>query len=144
MAARTAAHSQEEVIMKASAPMFAVRLDLQGYVDFANWITQNDRYKDPPGTLKPAIEAKLQALGAEVYEECDGGHRAFNAATDKVQPHRDQSHNLNISLPVEICRDPNGDIDFDYLVAYVQAIKLASDQDGARALLGMYFLSRCR
>jgi hypothetical protein len=125
--------------------MYAVKLDLAGYRQFAQWITQNDRYKDPPGQLKPDVESQLQSLGAEVYEECEGTGRNFDS-TDKVVPQRDSNKNLNIALPVEICRKDDGSIDLGYLESYVTELKDSSIsvQDGAWALLGMYFLSRCR
>jgi len=124
--------------------MYAVRLDFQGYIEFANWMTDTNRYKTAPGPLSNQIAVKLQSLSAQVYDDCSGPQRPFNAGTDHVVAHADHAHNLNVSLPVEICRDANGDIDYDYLISYVQDIKAASDADGARALLGMYFLSRCR
>jgi hypothetical protein len=134
-----------EASMASKPKMYAVKLDLAGYRDFAQWITNSDRYKDPPGSLKPLVEAQLQAQGADVYEECDASARKFNA-TDKVIPQRDSGRKLNISLPVEICKKSDGSIDLGYLETYVTELKDpgVSVQDGAWALLGMYFLSRCR
>jgi len=132
--------------MAKKPKMYAVKLNLQGYREFAQWITNNDRYKQPPGTLKTDVETQLQARGAEVYEECDEPSRAFSAAQDKVIPHRDSGKQLNLSLPKEICRKADGSIDLGYLETYVTELKdpSVSVEDGAWALLGMYFLSRCR
>lgn len=129
--------------MQAKRPMYAVRLEFDKYIEFANWITSSDLYKTNGTSLDDDIQNKLIALNAQVYEHCEDASRPFDAS-DKVKTHHDNGKKLNISLPVEICRDEYGDLDVGYLEDYVQSIKAASDRDGALALLGMYFLSRCR
>jgi len=129
--------------MQAKRDMYAVRLEFDKYIEFANWITAADLYKSTGPGLDGNIETKLIALNAQVYEHCEDPSRPFDAS-DKVKTHHDGGKKLNISLPIEICRDTSGDLELGYLEDYVRAIKAASDQDGALALLGMYFLSRCR
>ena len=69
-------------------------------------------------------------------------------ANDKIKVEIDHGGNkqYRISIPAKICEKANGEIDIDYLRQYVTEIKnpATSIDDAAYALLGMYFLSRCR
>ena len=129
--------------------MYAVKLQFDEYVNFGQFMTQKvashgneRRYKIKRVDLQNQIEDWLDGK-AEVYSDCDGSHHTFDKSNDKVQCDKDQQKKTCVSIPVEICED-GGNIDLAYLKDYVGKIKGATDEDGAWALLGMYFLSRCR
>ena len=131
--------------------MYAIRMPINDYIDFAQWIVEKDpqhgnerRYKLGKNPLEGLIEDKLDTLKAQVYLDCDGSGSDFDKNQDKIKTERDKQKRLNVSIPVEICEKNDGSIDIGYLEAYVRDIKTQSDADGAWALLGMYFLSRCR
>jgi hypothetical protein len=134
--------------------IYVLKLTFDEYENFAQWITSVDpndpqgrrRYQLPPGTLKPDIETKLNNYPAAVFEKCNQGPRNFGPQ-DNVVTHRDPGANkvTNIAIPANICEDPPGTIDLGYLEGYVQDIKNEPDNSKcAWALLGMYFLSRCK
>jgi hypothetical protein len=131
--------------------MYAIRMSVDNYINFAQWIVGRDpshgnerRYRLGKNPLEGLIETKLQDLSAQVYTDCDGSGSKFDKSQDKIKTERDKQKRLNVSIPVEICEKANGDIDIKYLEDYVKDLKLKPDADGAWALLGMYFLSRCK
>lgn len=133
--------------------MYVLKLTFLQYQEFAQWMTSvvdpatgKMQYEEPPGTLKPAIETKLSNYPAAVFEKCNQGPRDFGPQ-DKVVTHRDPGANkiTNIAIPANICENPPGTIDLGYLEGYAQDIKNEPDNSKcALALLGMYFLSRCK
>ncbi len=126
-----------------SPEMFVLKMTANNYGRFAKEITKNRNYQLPPGQLLPLVEQWLQDFDAEVYTSCDGAPEPFDPANDRVIPQPDNGRNLNISLPKYIC-EKAGKVDIEYLKGYVRELRSMSDEDGAWALLGMYFLSRCR
>jgi hypothetical protein len=136
-----------EAVMAGPKPMYAIRLSFENYANFASWITEQDRYKNENGNvLRDGIAKWLDDNNALVYEDCDDNSgRAFDKENDKIHTHFDKGKKFNVSLPVEICKDQD-DIDIGYLKTYVQEIRNLNhtEDECAMALLGMYFLSRCR
>lgn len=123
---------------------FVIRLSAENYAEFARELTKNRNYQKPVGDVLTIVNDKLSNLGAEVYTSCGGAAQPFNASTDKVIPQPDRGRKLNVSLPKYICEDANGNVDLGYLKGYVRDLKQMPEEEAAWALLGMYFLSRCR
>lgn len=142
--------------------MYVVKLAFDQYADFARWLTAVDdsgtrRYKRPPGLLSAEIEALLEGYKATVHEYCDpkaptrefgkdGKGKDWNR--DRILAHSDSrspaANVTNMAMPDEICLDAKGNIDLTYLIEYVEDLCNAPREDAAWALLGMYFLSRCK
>ena len=132
---------------------YAIHLSFQAYQDFAKAMTTSQ-----PGLPKPYylgnkvdiqnfIEYQLIDLGAKVLTDCSANPRDFDANDNiKVEIDHGGSKQYRISIPAMICEKPDGKIDIDYLRQYVTEIRnpATSIDDAAYALLGMYFLSRCR
>lgn len=147
---------------KAEPDMYVLKLDFKDYIDFAQWMTKDvgdgiRRYELPPGKLNAKIEKKLRSYPAKVHEFCDDQYspREFGKDCDRVVTYRDclvtqQDPNsaqiclTNMALPDKICLDADGNIDLKYLIDYVEDLCNAPREDAAWALLGMYFLSRCK
>ena len=144
---------------RPSKPQYVVKLAAAEYRDFAKWMTTKEadgirRYQaagNLPSTgknLDRSIEDLLDGV-AEVYEDCTGAANPFNATApnkDNIIVSRDNlaGRTYPVAVPEQICETNDGDIDLDYLKSYVESLKLMSDDDAAYALLGMYFISRCR
>ena len=115
-------------------------------------------YQRKPGDkgekLDVEIEKKLDGV-AQVFVNCADGGRPYDQSRDKIRVERDGKDGKNgkgqdkikypVAVPMEICETADGKIDLDYLKSYVDGFKnLKNDEERAYALLGMYFLSRCR
>lgn len=141
--------------------MYVIRLTFEKYRQFAQWLTARTngtrRYKLPPGVLRPQIEQWLKDNDAEVHEYCDArvsprrfgrDERGGDWPIDRAQPCKDERNpeacNYNVSIPLHICEDKGGEIDLQYLREYVRMLCDHPEEDAAWALLGMYFLSRCK
>jgi hypothetical protein len=142
--------------------MYVVKLKFPEYKDFAQWLTEDvgsgvRRYQRPPGLLNAEIEEKLKHYPATVLEYCDdSAPRKFDPDDcDRIITHRDsinthQAPNsravclTNMAMPDYICLDNDGNVDLKYLKDYVNDLCNAPLEDAAWALLGMYFLSRCK
>ncbi len=150
-----------ELNEKKDKAQYAVKFKtVKEYAEFAEWITKKDedfgyerRYRLKPNVLNDLIEDKLNGL-AMVYENCAEGGRQYDKKTDKIRVERDQVEpkkgkepkkvKYPVAVPMEICETMDGDIDLSYLKNYVAGLKGLTDHEAAYALLGMYFLSRCR
>lgn len=143
--------------------LYVLKLDYDGYKDFAKFIIQNSIHQKKKPDAETDIENWLKAYDeAKVVEFCDNTveRRHFGKdwngkdVKDVVVVNHDSPINnqgqhkdhlrVNVSLPYEFCEE-NNSINLKYLEDYVDA--MANDtnpSEAAWALLGMYFLSRCR
>ena len=112
--------------IKPKKPQFVVKLSVEGYRDFAKWMTEKDptfdpnkrRYQvnTPANKLPDAIGTLLDGV-AEVYVDCGkASDRKFKATEDKIKIHRDNGpggavHDYPMALPLEICETVDGEID---------------------------------
>lgn len=144
-----------------SKEQFVVKLSVEEYRDFAKWMTAEDpsdntrrRYQipesgNPANRLSTLASNELNAK-AEIYEDCaQSSQRKWNKDTDSLVIERDDKVNKRypMAVPEVICEDQYGKIDLQYLKSYVTGLcnmNSTNPDDAAYALLGMYFLSRCR
>lgn len=141
---------------------FVVKLTVTQYRDFAEWITgpvspgsATRRYQIPetgpvPDRLSSLISDQLHNT-ADLFENCaQDSSRKWDKNIDGIRVHRDDrdAKRYPVAVPETICENEKDEIDLDYLKSYVAGLcQLYNDgreEDAALALLGMYFLSRCR
>lgn len=135
-------------VARESEP-FAIHLPFDKYAEFARAFTSGTN-KSYYGSDKKDIEDFIQTFlldqqnGAKVLVNCNGDNRPF-ASRDKIKVEIDniKDGKYSISIPSFIC-EKNGEVDIGYLESYVRQIQAANVTQAAWALLGMYFLSRCR
>jgi len=128
---------------------FAIHLPFDKYAEFARAFTSGASktyYGSDKQVIADFIESFLrdQTNGAKVLINCNGDNRPFSSR-DKVKVEIDnvKDGKYSISIPSFIC-ETNGEVDIGYLESYVRQIQAANVTQAAWALLGMYFLSRCR
>lgn len=130
---------------------YAIHLGFDQYKEFAQAMTAgpSKRYHhSDKHVIERFIEDELQQLQANVLTGCDPNDTRRFGPNDRIKveiDHRGQKV-YRIALPAYICEDASGNVDLEYLRQYVQEIRNTahSIDDCAYALLGMYFLSRCR
>jgi hypothetical protein len=134
---------------------YAIRLEFQQYIEFAKRLTTGalkPYYQRNPNSIASFIELSLANLGADVLFGCEEGNiRKYDPDTDKIRVDIDRpNEHYTVSIPSYICEiqvpGQPSIVDIEYLKSYAREIKRStvSDEDAAWALLGMYFLSRCR
>jgi hypothetical protein len=129
---------------------FAIHLPFDKYAEFARAFTAGAS-KTYYGSDKQAIADYIENFlrdqnnGAKVLINCNGDNRPFSA-NDRIKVEVDnvKDGKYSISIPSFICENAAGEVDIAYLEAYVRQIQAANVTQAAWALLGMYFLSRCR
>jgi hypothetical protein len=129
---------------------YAIHLPFEKYAEFAKDLTRgSDKqyYKTDRREIQDFIETFLRDPSnyAMVYEDCSGVSRPFTRR-DRIRVEVDDKGNGDyvVAIPSFICEDANGEVDIAYLEAYVRSIQASTVHEAAWALLGMYFLSRCR
>jgi len=136
---------------------YAIHLAYNDYATFAREMTTSSGAGLPAPyhlgskvDIQNFIENRLEHWNAQVLTDCTPHSRPFvkngpNKDNILVEIDRGGNKQYRISIPAMICEDQYGAIDIDYLKQYVIEIKNdTSAENAAYALLGMYFLSRCR
>jgi hypothetical protein len=135
-------------VRRESEP-FAIHLPFDKYAEFARAFTSGASkayHASDKHDIEDFIERFLrdQNNGAKVLINCNGDNRLFSAR-DRIKVEIDNVNDgmYSVAIPSFIC-ETNGDVDIGYLESYVRQIQAANVTQAAWALLGMYFLSRCR
>jgi hypothetical protein len=128
---------------------YAIHLPFEKYAEFARELTAGNTkayYHPDKRQIQRFIETFLLDAqnDAKVLLNCQGDSRRFSSR-DRIKVDVDDPNDgrYTISIPSFIC-EKNGEVDIGYLEAYVRRIQASNVTEAAWALLGMYFLSRCR